>query len=115
MEPVFIQHGGGMDGTSWLEFGYDRPIPTVLADEGYVVYLGNTRGTEYSMKHEEYDPVEDAEQFWDTSYQDFKEDVLAELEAMYKDAGEQKGYYYGYSEGTIQMFAGLSQDESRYQ
>ena len=48
-EPIFIQHGGGMDGPNWFEWSTeDRPAPIVLADEGYVVYIGNNRGSEYS-------------------------------------------------------------------
>jgi len=29
------------------------------------------------------------------------EDVMAEVEAMYSDAGTGKGWYFGYSQGTV--------------
>ena len=35
-------------------------------------------------------------------------DLHAEIETMYIDADKTKGIYIGYSEGTIQMFVGLT-------
>lgn len=39
-------------------------------------------------------------------------DVLANTKAMYDDAGTGKGWYYGYSQGTIQMLVALTRYES---
>ena len=47
--PVLFQHGGGMDGITWIEF-MAVPAPHFeIADLGHDVYIGNNRGTEYSQ------------------------------------------------------------------
>ena len=120
MEPIFLQHGLAMWGGSFFEFPLPegsedlRYTPYILADEGYVVYIGSGRGSIYSQQHETLDATEDAEEFWDFSYQDFDKDVLAELAAMYEDAGDTKGYYFGYSEGTILFLAAMSEQEEAF-
>ena len=40
------------------------------------------------------------------------EDALANIEAMYNDAGTGKGWYYGFSRGTIQILAALTKYET---
>lgn len=65
---------------------------------GYDIYLGNARGTKYSMGHEIYDWTEKStEQFyWDFSYETLAKDVLASLEVMNSHSGS-KGWYFGSS------------------
>lgn len=52
---VLIQHGGTEDAAVWVDYYRymnDRvPMPLQLAADGYDVWLGNNRGTEYSQKH----------------------------------------------------------------
>lgn len=50
---VLIQHGNLQDAASWLAgFGDDhKPFQLQLVDEGYDIWLGNNRGTEYSQGH----------------------------------------------------------------
>ena len=55
--PVLVQHGDYQDAASWLSEMKELPMQLKLADAGYDVFLGNNRGTWYSQKHEEYDPV----------------------------------------------------------
>ena len=88
-----------MDGGNWLEWtGYRAPSYFKLIDYGYDLYLSNNRGTKYSMGHQKYDPVEDAAEYWDFSYQDLVYDVLANSKAMFqRSGGEIKGWYIGYS------------------
>lgn len=51
---VLIQHGMNQDATSWLDdFGNDKPFQLQLYDQGYDIWLGNNRGTEYSRQHED--------------------------------------------------------------
>lgn len=50
----------------------------ILADLGYDVFLANSRGTVYSLEHENLDIK--SEEFWDFSFSDMKYDHLANLE-----------------------------------
>ena len=85
---------------------------TMMADLGHHVYLGNNRGTDYSRGHETLSAVDDQAEYWDFSWYEMAEDVLANIEAMYDNAGTGKGWYFGYSQGTIQMLVALTKYET---
>ena len=44
-----MMHGQGQDAETWLT-GYfvGTPLPLKLVDQGYIVYMGNNRGTKFS-------------------------------------------------------------------
>lgn len=78
------------------------------------MYLGNNRGNEYSQGHIQYDMIADAEDYWRFSWHEMAYDVYANVEAMYGNStGEKKGFYFGNSQGTIQMNVALVLDEPR--
>ena len=86
-----------------------------LADAGYDVFLGNNRGTWYSQQHKEYDPVNDAEQFWDFTWADMGLfDDTANIRAIKELTQVDKIFYLGYSQGTIQMLYGLAHLEEEF-
>ena len=67
---VVIQHGLFQDAASWLS-NYEepnKPFHLQLVDEGYDVWLGNNRGTEYSQGHMTY-TSEDPE-YWGFEWSD---------------------------------------------
>ena len=69
--PVLIMHGGGDDGSSWIgnEYYVGKPMHLQLADAGYDVFIGNQRGTRYSLGHKTLtydDPV-----YWAWSFSEF--------------------------------------------
>lgn len=71
MGPVLFQHGMRMDGVDWIATDDDVPSAHFyLADLGYDIYIGNGRGTEYSMKHTSLDAavLEDEAKYWDFTF-----------------------------------------------
>ena len=110
--PVIWQHGASMDGTSWLEWN-SVPAPHFhMADLGHDIYIGNNRGTEYSQEHKKWSAKTQQPKYWDFTWDDMALDTMANLEAMYENAGTGKGWYYGFSQGTIQMLVALTKFES---
>ena len=60
------------------------------------------------------DKVADKEQYWDFSWAEMRYDVYANVDEMYRNAGGQaKGYYFGYSQGNIQMTVALIEGEDK--
>ena len=69
---------------------------------GHDVYMGNNRGTMYSQGHTKMaSPADDPETFWDYDLDGYAMDVVANTRAMTENAGTGKGWYIGYSAGTI--------------
>ena len=59
-------------------------------------------------------PADDPATYWDFSFHEFAYDVIANSKAMTENAAGNfsKGWYFGYSQGTIQALAGMAKFES---
>ena len=70
-----------MDGSSWLEnYGDEKPFQVMLAEQGYDVWIGNNRGTEYSRGHTTLSATgASASEYWDFSWTDMAEDDKAQI------------------------------------
>ena len=118
--PVVIVHGLYMDALVWmigqdLNLFAEKPFQLGLADAGYDVYLANSRGTRYSQRHIEYDPIQDAAQFWNFTWADMGlYDVRANIELAVNNSNFDKAFYIGYSQGTAQMFYSLAKLEEEF-
>ncbi|KAM2203791.1 hypothetical protein ACFX1S_023511 [Malus domestica] len=105
--PVLIQHGVLVDGVTWLLNSPDRNLPLILADNGFDVWIANTRGTRFSRRHTSMDP--DDPKFWNWSWDELVAfDLPAVFDFVYGKAG-QKINYVGHSQGTLIALASLSE------
>lgn len=79
----------------------------MLADLGYDVWLGNTRGNKYSLKHRTRSPLN--QEFWDFSLDEFAHhDLPSTVDYVLQTTGMPSLTYIGFSQGTAQCFAALS-------
>ena len=108
--PVLFQHADGMDASLYVEAASNPMIQMV--ELGHHIYVGNNRGTQYSQGHISLNPETDQAEYWDFTWYNMAEDVLANVEAMYNDAGTGKGWYFGYSQGAKQMIVALTKYET---
>lgn len=104
---VFLQHGLLDSADDWVVNDEDKSLGFVLANAGYDVWLGNSRGNKYSRANMNISPSHRA--FWDYSFQEMGlYDVKAQLSFVINFTGAKKITYVGHSQGTTQMFAALS-------
>ncbi|KAF7801687.1 triacylglycerol lipase 2-like [Senna tora] len=106
-QPVIIQHGLIVDGLTWLINGPEQNLPLILADNGYDVWIANTRGTSYSRRHVSLDPSTPA--YWNWSWDELVSyDLPAVFDYVYSQTG-QKINYVGHSLGTLIALASFSE------
>ena len=79
---------GMIDSADAFIMNYPEIAPAFfLAKEGYDVWLGNTRGNKYCLKHEKYE-TQSAE-FWSFS---FEEQALQDLPANFEHIRSKTGF-----------------------
>ncbi|KAM3744934.1 hypothetical protein ACB098_06G088300 [Castanea mollissima] len=107
--PVLLQHGLMMDGITWLLLPPDQSLTFLLADNGFDVWLANTRGSKYSRGHTSLSPNEPA--YWDWSWDELVAyDLPATFQYVHDKAG-QKLHYVGHSLGTLIALAAFSKHQ----
>ncbi|KAL2331049.1 hypothetical protein Fmac_018630 [Flemingia macrophylla] len=107
--PVLLQHGIFSDAITWLFNPPDESLGFILADNGYDVWLANTRGTKYSSGHTSLNPNDMA--YWDWSWDELASyDLPAFVQYVYNQTG-QRVHYAGHSLGTLTALAAFSQGQ----
>ncbi|CAI0439935.1 unnamed protein product [Linum tenue] len=104
--PVLLQHGVLMDGMTWLLLPPSQALAFVLADNGYDVWIANSRGTKYSRGHVSL--TTDDKDYWNWSWDELVNyDLPATVDYVHNQTGE-KLHYIGHSQGTLIALASLS-------
>jgi lysosomal acid lipase/cholesteryl ester hydrolase len=111
---VLLWHGFLMCSEVWLCRKEDEGLsnlPMFLAEMGYDVWLGNTRGNKYSSKHRKFKRDED--RFWNFSIDEItRYDLPDTVDYILKLTGESSLSYIGFSQGSVQGFASLALNPS---
>ncbi|NXG51315.1 LICH hydrolase, partial [Psilopogon haemacephalus] len=104
---VFLQHGLLADASNWITNLDYNSLGFMLADAGYDVWLGNSRGNTWSRKHTHYTVKE--EEFWVFSFDEMaKYDIPASVDFILKKTGQEQVFYVGHSQGTTMAFIAFS-------
>ncbi|XP_028651265.1 gastric triacylglycerol lipase isoform X2 [Erpetoichthys calabaricus] len=104
---AFLQHGLLAAGSNWVTNLPNSSLAFILADAGYDVWLGNSRGNTWSRKNVRLSPEEDA--FWAFSFDEMAtKDLPAVINFITKATGQPQVYYVGHSQGTTIAFIAFS-------
>jgi hypothetical protein len=103
---VLLQHGLLDDSYTWLALK-ENSLANLLLEEGYDVWLSNSRGNIFSKKH--IDPSHDSSKenslFWDFSFDEMAEfDIVANINYILEYTKQEKLIYIGHSQGTLQFY-----------
>jgi len=101
---VLLQHGLLDSSWTWVNNFPSESLGFILADNGFDVWFGNSRGNFYSLAHVSF-PV-DSDAFWNFTWDEMaKYDIPSTVNYILQTTGQQTLSYVGHSQGTIQAFA----------
>ncbi|XP_051883223.1 gastric triacylglycerol lipase [Pristis pectinata] len=104
---VFLQHGLLAAGSNWVTNLASNSLGFILADAGYDVWIGNSRGNTWSRKHKSIPIYKDA--FWRFSFDEMAtKDLPAVIDFILKKTNQKQLYYVGHSQGTTIGFIAFS-------
>ncbi|KAJ6240394.1 lysosomal acid lipase-related [Anaeramoeba flamelloides] len=108
-KPVLLWHGFVQNAATWTSNFPGEDLVYSLYDQGFDVYLGNSRCTKYSKKSSLYDPNKDPKDYWNQyDFDNMPYDLEATFDFILDKTGFEKLGYVGHSQGTTMMFCLLT-------
>ncbi|KAK3782663.1 hypothetical protein RRG08_037667 [Elysia crispata] len=105
---VFLQHALLSSACDWVMNFPNDSLGFILADNGFDVWMGNTRGNTYSRRHISLSP--NNSKFWDWSIDEMAQyDMPAFIDFVLNKTGQPSLSLIGHSQGTMMNFALFSQ------
>jgi lysosomal acid lipase/cholesteryl ester hydrolase len=104
--PCFLMHGIVSQSSEFVMTGSDS-LALTLAESGYDVWLGNSRGTPHSSGHKTLSP--ESSQYWDFSWHEIGfYDLPAMFDRMLQVTNSTSGFYIGHSQGSTVLLVLLA-------
>lgn len=104
--PVVIYQHGMLDCCAGIVCDGEDSLGLRLVNQGYDLWLPNSRGTRYSRAN--LDPEEDEGTYWEFSFQEMaKYDQPALWKFIEGITGKSEAIFIGHSQGNAQMFAAI--------
>lgn len=110
-KPVaFLAHGLTCNSGVYVFGPPEKSLGYILADAGFDVWMGNTRGNSYSRRHVEFDSCSTCPDFWNFGFDDTgKYDFAAEMDYIMDVTGVDQVHFVGHSMGATQLVVFLSE------
>jgi len=106
---IFLGHGLGSSSASYAWGPPDKSLGYILADAGYDVWMGNTRGNTYSKNHTTFDTCSTCPDFWNFGWHEAAMfDLSGVIDHILEHTQNDYVYYIGHSQGTTEYLALLS-------
>ncbi|KAI4384946.1 hypothetical protein MLD38_003029 [Melastoma candidum] len=107
--PVLLQHGLIMDSVTWVYNQPSESLAFILADNGYDVWMANSRGTQSSSGHTTLTTSDEA--YWEWSWDELVSYDLASTVQYVNGVTGQNLHYAAHSLGTLMALAAFSQNQ----